>query len=66
MESFLGKALGLMAGGLLSIRQLFDPDLTSKVPEISKIGGPSEIYSGYLRCGNTIDSVWHNEMIEWG
>lgn len=55
-----------MAGGLLSIRQLFDPDLTPKVPEISEIGGPSEIYSGYLRCGNTIDSVWHNEMIEWG
>ena len=37
-----------------------------KVPETSEIGWPSEIYSGYLRCGNTIDSVWHNEMIEWG
>lgn len=55
-----------MAGGLLSIRQLFDLGLTPKVPETSEIGGPSEIYSGYLRCGNTIDSVWHNEMIEWG
>ena len=57
-----------MAGGLLSIGQLFDPGLPppKKVPETSEIGWPSEIYSGYLRCGNTIDSVWHNEMIEWG
>ena len=42
-----------------------DPDLTPKVPEISEIGGPSGIYSGYLRCSNTIDSVWNNEIIEW-
>ena len=56
-ESLLGKALGLMAGGLLSIRQLFDPSLTPKVLEASEINETDEIYSGYLRLGNAIDSV---------
>ena len=41
------------------------PELTPKNLEVSEMGEPSEIYSGYLRCGNTIDSVWHNEIIEW-
>ena len=44
---------------------LSDPDLTLNFSETSEIRETSEIYSGYLRCGNTIDSVWYNEMIEW-
>ena len=42
-----------------------DPVLTPKVLETSEIGETSEIYSGYLRCSNTIDSVWYDEIIEW-
>ena len=46
-----------MAGGLLSIRQLFDPGLTPKVLEVSEINEIDEIYSGYLGLGNAIDNV---------
>lgn len=46
-----------MAGGLLSIRQLFDLDLTPKVLETVGIGETDEIYSGNLRPCGTIDSV---------
>ena len=38
-----------MAGGLLSIRQLFDPGLTPKALEASEINETDEIYSGYMR-----------------
>ena len=34
-----------------------DPDLTPKVLETVEIGETGEIYSGYLRRINTIDSV---------
>ena len=38
-----------MAGGLLSIRQLFDPGLIPKVLETGGISEPDEIYSGNLK-----------------
>ena len=42
-----------------------DPDLTPKVLETSEIGETGEIYSGYLRFCDAIDSVWDDEIIEW-